>query len=231
MILKGVICFEMSDLGTQYKHQVKWSWKESIVSTITKLGQMVLKGVNWVHNDKISSYGLERSNLCTQCKKSENWFCAFSWKCVHFPSNFQKMRTFLGENARIFERPLSIRIIFWFCHFTSLSFTLVLHRYNAMQNTKHSSTTPIKMNPLQRPNDNFVYYYFEYSTGSYWSFVIYESPILGDNPKPHNFAWWKVLLFSKRRCAFQWKAWKAQCFSYERPFARNCNPMFYLHCR
>ena len=25
MVLKGVIWFEMSDLGTQYKHQVKWS--------------------------------------------------------------------------------------------------------------------------------------------------------------------------------------------------------------
>ena len=36
--------------------------------TITKLGQMVLKGVNWVHNDRIGPYGLERSNLCTQCK-------------------------------------------------------------------------------------------------------------------------------------------------------------------
>ena len=24
-----------------------------------KLGQMVLKGVNWVHNDKIRPYGLE----------------------------------------------------------------------------------------------------------------------------------------------------------------------------
>ena len=28
-----------------------------------KLGQMVLKGVNWVHIDKIWSYGLERSQL------------------------------------------------------------------------------------------------------------------------------------------------------------------------
>ena len=26
-----------------------------------KLGQMVLKGVNWIHNDKIRSNGLERS--------------------------------------------------------------------------------------------------------------------------------------------------------------------------
>ena len=31
-----------------------------------KLGQMVLKGVNWVHNDKIRLYGLERSQLGTQ---------------------------------------------------------------------------------------------------------------------------------------------------------------------
>ena len=30
-----------------------------------KLGQMVLKGVNGVHNDKIGSYGLERSQLGT----------------------------------------------------------------------------------------------------------------------------------------------------------------------
>ena len=31
-----------------------------------KLGQMVLKGVNCVHNDKIRSNGLERSQLGTQ---------------------------------------------------------------------------------------------------------------------------------------------------------------------
>ena len=31
-----------------------------------KLGQMVLKGVNWVHNDKVRSNGLEMSQLCTQ---------------------------------------------------------------------------------------------------------------------------------------------------------------------
>ena len=31
-----------------------------------KLGYMVLKGVSWVHNDKIWSYGLERSPLGTQ---------------------------------------------------------------------------------------------------------------------------------------------------------------------
>ena len=31
-----------------------------------KLGQMVLKGVNWVHNAKTSSHGLERSQLGTE---------------------------------------------------------------------------------------------------------------------------------------------------------------------
>ena len=31
-----------------------------------KLGQMVLKRVFWVHNDKIRSYGLEGSQLGTQ---------------------------------------------------------------------------------------------------------------------------------------------------------------------
>ena len=34
--------------------------------TIQKSGHMVLKGVNWVHNDDISSNGLERSHLDTQ---------------------------------------------------------------------------------------------------------------------------------------------------------------------
>ena len=28
-----------------------------------KFRQMVMKGVNWVHNDKIRSYGLERSQF------------------------------------------------------------------------------------------------------------------------------------------------------------------------
>ena len=32
------------------------------------LGHMVLKGFNWVHNDKIRSYGIERGQLGTQYK-------------------------------------------------------------------------------------------------------------------------------------------------------------------
>ena len=35
-----------------------------------KLSQIVLKGVNWVHNDKIRSNGFLRSELGTQYKKS-----------------------------------------------------------------------------------------------------------------------------------------------------------------
>ena len=52
---------------------MKWPWKESIGYTIQKSGQMVLKGVNWVHNDKIRSNGLERSQLYTQCKIQVIW--------------------------------------------------------------------------------------------------------------------------------------------------------------
>ena len=50
MVLKGVNGLERSQLGTQYTSQV----------------HMVLKGVIWVHNDKIGSYGLERSQLGTK---------------------------------------------------------------------------------------------------------------------------------------------------------------------
>ena len=38
-----------------------------------KLGQMVLKGVNWVHNNKMRLNGLERSKLGTQCKNQVIW--------------------------------------------------------------------------------------------------------------------------------------------------------------
>ena len=31
-----------------------------------KLGQIVLKEVNWAHNEKVRSYGLERSHLGIQ---------------------------------------------------------------------------------------------------------------------------------------------------------------------
>ena len=43
---------ERSQLGTQYKNQIIWSWKESFGYTMIKLGQMVLKGVNRAYTDK-----------------------------------------------------------------------------------------------------------------------------------------------------------------------------------
>ena len=41
---------------------------ESIGYIMIKSGQKVLKGVNRLHNDKIGTNGLERSQLGTQCK-------------------------------------------------------------------------------------------------------------------------------------------------------------------
>ena len=38
-----------------------------------KLGQMVLKGVIWVHNDKIGSNGVKRSWLGKQYKNQVKW--------------------------------------------------------------------------------------------------------------------------------------------------------------
>ena len=55
-------------IGYTIKNQVIWFWKESIGYTMIKWCQMVLKGVNWIHNAKIRSYCLERSQLCTQSK-------------------------------------------------------------------------------------------------------------------------------------------------------------------
>ena len=89
MVLKGVNWvhndkislngIERSQLGIQCKNQViwssnesigypmiKWSWKESIEKTMIQWGQMVLKCVNRIHNDKIRSNGLERSQLGKQ---------------------------------------------------------------------------------------------------------------------------------------------------------------------
>ena len=41
--------------------------------TMQKSDHMVLKGVNLVHNNKIRSYGVERSKLGTQCKNQVKW--------------------------------------------------------------------------------------------------------------------------------------------------------------
>ena len=55
-----------------------------------------------------------------------------------------------------------------------------------------------------------------------WSFVcIYERPILGDNPKPHKFAW-------EKRCAFHFSL----CFSLKSTMlftVKHCTFYFLLH--
>ena len=58
MVLKG-IGYRMIKSGQMVLKGVNWIHND-------KIGQMVLKGVNWVHNDKIGSNGLERSQLGTQ---------------------------------------------------------------------------------------------------------------------------------------------------------------------
>ena len=63
---------ESSQLGTQYKimsyglERSDMVWNEWFGYTIQTSGQMVLKGINCVHNNKIKSNGLERSQLGTQ---------------------------------------------------------------------------------------------------------------------------------------------------------------------
>ena len=47
----------MIKLGQMVLKAVNWC------SECIKLDQMVLKGVNWVHKTKIRSYGLERSHM------------------------------------------------------------------------------------------------------------------------------------------------------------------------
>ena len=41
--------------------------------TIQRSGQIVLKGINWVHYDKLRSNGVEKSKLGTQCKNQVKW--------------------------------------------------------------------------------------------------------------------------------------------------------------
>ena len=52
-------------IGYILENWVEGSWKESIWYTMIKLGQMVLKGVIWIHNYKIKSNGLEKIPMGT----------------------------------------------------------------------------------------------------------------------------------------------------------------------
>ena len=63
----------MIKLGQMVLKGVNWVYNDDIGLQMSQLGtqyyellQMVLKGVIWVHTDKIRSYGHERSQLGTQ---------------------------------------------------------------------------------------------------------------------------------------------------------------------
>ena len=65
MVLKGANRVHNNKTGLR-------SWNESIGYIMIKLGQMVFKGVIWVHNDKIGSNGLKMSKLGRQYKIRSN---------------------------------------------------------------------------------------------------------------------------------------------------------------
>ena len=58
----GQMVFERSQLGTQYKIKQYAVESSQLGYTMIKLGHMVLKGVNWLHNNKIRLNCLERCN-------------------------------------------------------------------------------------------------------------------------------------------------------------------------
>ena len=87
---------------------------------------MVLKVVNWVHNDKIESYGLERGQLSTQCKYQVIW----SWKS-QLSTQYKKYRGCLLRASSLsfhWEIPgfqclmLSCWRLSWKCGFCSFWF-------------------------------------------------------------------------------------------------------------
>ena len=78
----GVNGLERSQLCTQCKNQVKWSWKELICYTMIKLGQMVLEGVNYAHNDKIISVLYERPNQNERFLLNNMFLVQFQWNAL-----------------------------------------------------------------------------------------------------------------------------------------------------
>ena len=53
-----------------------------------KMGEMVLKGVNCVHNAKIKSYGLEKSHLGKQYKNQVKWLFSQNLRILVNHQNF-----------------------------------------------------------------------------------------------------------------------------------------------
>ena len=71
---------------------------------------MVLKVVNWVHNDEIESYGLERSQLSTQCKYQVIW----SWKS-QLSTQYKKYRGYLLRQVVFHFTEKSMDFSVWCC--------------------------------------------------------------------------------------------------------------------
>ena len=68
----------MIKLGHMVLKGVNWVHNDKLGQMVLKgvnwvYKNQVLKGVNWVHNDKIGANGLERSQLGTQCKNQVIW--------------------------------------------------------------------------------------------------------------------------------------------------------------
>ena len=72
MVLKGGSSVDNTKIGQRLlKSQLGTECKNGSMKGVNwvhndKMGQMVLKGVNWVHNNKTGLNGLERSQLYTQ---------------------------------------------------------------------------------------------------------------------------------------------------------------------
>ena len=62
------LCTQMTPFKTIWPNFIIVYPIDSFQDHFTSFPQMVMKGVNWVHNDKIGSYGLESSQLGGQNK-------------------------------------------------------------------------------------------------------------------------------------------------------------------
>ena len=86
----------MVKLGEMVLKRVNWVHNSKIRSyclersQLKKLVEMVLKGFNLVHNAKFKSYGLERSQLGTQ-NLQKPWFSVKICKNHGFGQNLQKL--------------------------------------------------------------------------------------------------------------------------------------------
>ena len=77
------LCTQLTPFKTIWPNFIIVYPTDSFQDNFTSFPQMVLKGVNWVHNDKIRANGLERSQLGEKNKNQFIW----SWKEVTLEGN------------------------------------------------------------------------------------------------------------------------------------------------